>query len=72
MKKIHFVALISISLWTGCSKDNTTANYTPTCTGAAKSYKNDVAPLIESACAHCHTNYSSYANLFSAKIQYAA
>ncbi len=63
MKKILFLALISLGLWTGCSKDITTTPYTPSCKGV-KSYKTDVAPIIESACAGCHQNFGNYSQLY--------
>jgi len=68
MKKILFLALISIGIWSGCSKDSTTASsYTPTCNGTVKSYRTDVAPVIEAACAGCHQNFSSYSSLFASR-----
>lgn len=65
MKKILFIALISLGLWTGCSKDSTTTPYTPSCNGTVKSYKTDVAPIVRSACAGCHDNFSTYSQLFA-------
>jgi hypothetical protein len=64
MQKIMVLMLLGFLVFTGCKKDNTALNnYTPSCSGAAKSYKADVAPIIESACAGCHQNYSSYSGL---------
>lgn len=68
MKKFLVVALISIGVWTtGCSKiSNSNTSYTPTCTGAVKSYKTDVAPIMKTYCTgSCHTKFSSYASLFA-------
>ena len=66
MKKILVIAMISIGLLTGCSKiSNSNSSYTPTCTGAVKSYKTDVAPLISSYCSGCHSNFSTYATLYA-------
>lgn len=60
--------LISIGLWTGCSKiSNSNTSYTPSCTGAVKSYKTDVAPLIKTYCSGCHSNFSTYADLSADK-----
>jgi hypothetical protein len=67
MKTILFVALISVGLFTGCSKDNTTNPYTPSCDGTVKSYSIDVAPLIESDCSGCHQNFSTYSNLYASR-----
>ncbi len=67
MKKILVVAVISLGLWTSCSKYGTTDAYTPSCSGTAKSYKKDVAPLISSSCGGCHGNLSSYSQLFSSR-----
>ncbi len=67
MKKFMFLVLLGIGIWSGCSKDSTTSSYTPTCDGTVKSYKNNVAPIIQSACAGCHQNYSSYSNLFASR-----
>lgn len=68
MKKILFVALISIGLISGCSKDNTTAtSYTPNCSGAVKSYKTDVAPIIRTSCGGCHQNFGTYSLLFGSR-----
>lgn len=36
-----------------CSKST---SYTADCSGPAKSYKNDVVPVIKSACLNCHSN----------------
>jgi len=67
MKNIFFVVLISIGLCSGCSKDNTIITYTPSCSGAAKSYKTDVAPIIEASCSGCHQNYNTYSRLFGSR-----
>jgi hypothetical protein len=66
MKKFMVIVLIGIGIWTGCSKDGTTTSYTPSCSGAAKSYKTDVAPLIQSYCADCHS-YGTYSKLFASR-----
>jgi hypothetical protein len=67
MKKIPGVLLISILLFISCSKDNLSDNYTPSCSGTAKSYKTDVAPLIQSYCSGCHSNYSTWSQLSASK-----
>jgi len=66
-KKILFVAFAIIWLFYGCSKDSTTDVYTPTCTGVAKSYQNDVAPVIQTYCNGCHQNFSTYSSLFAVR-----
>jgi uncharacterized membrane protein len=68
MKKILVIALVSLGLWTGCSKiSNTDTTYTPTCDGTVKSYKSNVAPIIQSACSGCHNNLGTYSQLSAAK-----
>ena len=64
MRKVFVGVLISFGLLTGCSKiSNSNGSYTPSCSGAIKSYKTDVAPLIRTYCSGCHSNFSTYANL---------
>jgi hypothetical protein len=64
MKKILGCILLSIVVFTGCKKDNSSPiSYTPSCNGTEKSYKNDVAPVILLACSGCHKNYNSYSQL---------
>ena len=66
MKKLMFVLLIGLDVWTGCSKDATTTSYTPSCSGTAKSYKTDVAPLIQTYCGNCH-DYGTYSKLYASR-----
>jgi len=64
MKKILIIALISLGLWTGCTKvSNSNSSYTPSCSGKVKSYKTDVSPIINAYCSGCHSNFSTYASL---------
>ena len=65
MKKINTV-LITVVLFAACKK-NSSSSYTPNCSGAAKSYATDVAPLINSGCVGCHSSYSSYAGVSGSK-----
>ncbi len=68
MKKLIVIVimLMSIGLWTGCSKiSNSNSSYTPSCSGAIKSYKTDVAPLIKTYCSGCHSNFSTYTSLYA-------
>jgi PBP1b-binding outer membrane lipoprotein LpoB len=68
MKKFLFVLFVSAGLISGCSKDNATAtSYTPTCSGAVKSYKTDVAPIIQASCSGCHQNFSTYSQLYASR-----
>lgn len=70
MKRITTVILLlAIVIITGCEKDSTTGSYTPNCNGGAKSYAGDVAPLIQSYCAGCHNEYSTYAGLSASATQ---
>lgn len=67
MKKTLFVfALISL-LIAGCSKSSTTPDYTPNCSGTAKSFKTDVYPVFQNACQSCHGNFSGYAQIAADK-----
>ena len=64
MKRILLaIAIISLFFFIECKKDST--GYTPSCSGAAKSYKTDVQPLIQSYCASCHAQFSSYSQMKS-------
>jgi hypothetical protein len=67
MKKLMVVALISVGLLTGCSKlSNSNSSYTPSCSGAVKSFKTDVAPIMRTYCAGCHNSkFSTYSSLSS-------
>lgn len=67
MKKLLVVLIFGLGILSGCSKDSTTDPYTPTCDGVTKSYSSDVKPLIESYCAGCHSNYSSYSQLSASR-----
>jgi hypothetical protein len=64
MKNFLLLILLGFLVLSGCKKDNTSIDsYTPSCSGAAKSYKTDVAPIIESECSGCHQNYSTYSQV---------
>ena len=63
--KTLFLILISIAFLSACKK--TTASYTADCSGAAKSYANDVAPVISSKCIGCHSAFSNYTGVVAAK-----
>ncbi|MEI8046462.1 MAG: hypothetical protein WCI92_03705 [Bacteroidota bacterium] len=67
MRKILAVLAVSLGLLTSCSKDGTTTNYTPSCNGTVKSYQANVAPIISSACAGCHQNFSTYSQLYASR-----
>jgi hypothetical protein len=67
MKKILVLTILGMFFWGGCSKDASTAPYTPTCSGTAKSFKNDVAPIIQSSCNGCHAGLSSYNSLYTSR-----
>jgi len=59
MLVVLFCSLVVI----GCKKSSTSPEYTPDCSGAAKSYSSDVQPVIQASCTGCHKNYSSYAGI---------
>jgi hypothetical protein len=69
MKKILIILAFSFGVISGCTKDNGSSGtaYSPSCSGTAKSYKTDVAPLIQSYCAGCHSSYSTYSQLSGSK-----
>jgi hypothetical protein len=67
MKKILVFLTFSLLIISSCSKDSTTDPYTPSCDGTTKSYKNEVAPIIQTYCSGCHSGYSTYANLSASK-----
>lgn len=58
MKTLYYISAIAL-LFHSCEKSNVT--YTPDCSGAAKSFASDVAPLVKSYCATngCHTTGST-------------
>ncbi len=61
MKKISLILFTTslILFFVTCKKKNTTVTYTPSCSGT-KSYSTQVAPLISSYCASCHSTYNTY------------
>jgi hypothetical protein len=64
MKKL-IVILICGAMFASCKKDK--SSYIPDCSGTAKSYSTDVAPLFAGECNGCHSNYSSYSGVSSDK-----
>ncbi len=56
---------ICLSFFIGCKKAST--DFTPSCTGAAKSYVTDVKPIIQAYCVQCHSSYSSYSQISASK-----
>jgi len=65
MKKL-FLILTCVAVFAACKK-NSSSSYTPNCSGATKSFATNVSPLINSGCVGCHSSYSSYAGVSSAK-----
>ena len=53
-KTLVFLILIT-GLGYGCQK-STNSSFTPDCSGAAKSFQNDVRPIIQSKCVSCHSS----------------
>lgn len=68
MKKNLIVFGLSIFIWTSCSKDSTTTPYTPSCGNTVKSYKTDVAPILQSACSGCHSTFGSYNSVYADRL----
>lgn len=67
MKKIA-VILASVTLFISCTKSSDSSsinggggNYTPSCTGTAKSYSSDVLPIFQNVCSAsgCHNSGSN-------------
>jgi uncharacterized membrane protein len=65
MKKLMFVALAGLGILAGCSKSSSIETYTPTCDGTVKSYSANVAPILQNACSGCHSNLSTYSQVFA-------
>ncbi|MEI6853164.1 MAG: hypothetical protein WCL06_09990 [Bacteroidota bacterium] len=65
MKKL-IVIVMCAAAFTACKKTSSTS-YTPDCSGTAKSYATDVAPLVSSKCVGCHSAYSTYSGISSDK-----
>jgi len=64
MKRLFYIASIVVLAFISCSKDE---DFTPDCSGAAKSYTTDVAPVISSKCVSCHHQYNSYSGVYSGR-----
>jgi hypothetical protein len=68
MRTTILMAFIFLAVLTGCKKSTSNNNsYTPSCTGATKSWVSDVKPLMDVNCISCHSSYSAYSSVFSAK-----
>lgn len=65
MKKL-IVIVMCATVFAACKKTSSTS-YTPDCTGTAKSYATNVAPLFSGECNSCHSEYSSYAGISADK-----
>ena len=71
-RKILILALLfTAGSFAGCKKAS--SSYTPDCSGKAKSYKTDVAPIMQTTCIGCHyfgsgiVDLSTYATVFSSR-----
>jgi hypothetical protein len=62
MKKLMIFLVFCTSLLGACQKSNN-LNYTPDCSGPAKSFSNDVLPVIQNSCYGCHPNFDSYSSI---------
>jgi uncharacterized membrane protein len=65
MKNLIVIVMCAAAL-TACKKTSN-SSYTPDCSGAAKSYASNVAPLMSSKCVSCHSSYNSYSGVNSDK-----
>jgi hypothetical protein len=61
MKKL-IVIVMCAAAFAACKKTSNTS-YTPDCSGAAKSYSLNVAPLMSSKCVSCHSSYNSFTSV---------
>ncbi len=59
MSKLFILSTVFVFLFSNCKKNNTSASYTPSCSGT-QSYSINVAPLIQNYCVSCHSNYASF------------
>ncbi|NVO04250.1 MAG: hypothetical protein HXX09_16275 [Bacteroidetes bacterium] len=69
MKTKVIMAIVIVAFMAGCKKNSTTDNssYTPSCSGATKSWITDVKPLMDSYCVNCHSSYGSYSSVSNSK-----
>lgn len=67
MKKLIFASLMLAGLASSCKKDSSTTPYTPSCDGTEKSYTADVKPILQNACINCHSNLSTYSQVYSSR-----
>lgn len=68
MKKLISLLAFGIVLFAACTDDDDPGGstlYTPSCTGTAKSYATDVAPLVQTYCAGCHPDFTGYTKLIA-------
>jgi hypothetical protein len=66
MKHIFFYSAIFIAIaFTSCKK--IAKDFSPNCSGAAKSFNTDVLPVFQANCVSCHSSYSNYANISASK-----
>ncbi len=65
MKRLFFL-LIFLTFFIACKKTTEPAVIPSVCDGVAKSFSNDVYPIIKSKCKLCHFQYSGYSQIASA------
>jgi len=67
MNKTMFGLIVCIVILGACSKSSTNPSFTPDCSGAVKSFKNDALPVFQSSCDGCHSNFSNYSQISADK-----
>ena len=67
MKNLILIFILLTMSFISCKKNSNSTNFTTDCSGAAKSYKNDVQPIIQNYCVGCHSNYLSYSQVYSSR-----
>lgn len=70
IKRYFFLVLAGVCLsiinFSGCKKSTSSGTYSPNCSGTY-SFKTDVNTLIQNNCVSCHSEYSNYSGISSAK-----
>jgi len=65
MKTTVILIIFSVAIFSGCKKSSTSTPFTPTCTGATKSWVNDVKPVLTSSCSNCHASFTTYSTVYN-------
>ena len=63
--KFFYSTILIVLAITSCKK--AAKDFTPDCSGTAKSFTTDVLPVFQSSCVSCHGSYSNYTNICASK-----